>query len=799
MLNKHIRKVAVLGSGLMGTGIAAQLAGCGLEILLLDILPNDLAENEAQKPAARNRIAGNSLQTALKAKPAPFYDNKFASRITVGNFEDDFPKIKDYDWIVEVVVERLDIKKQVFEKVDKYRSKGSLVTSNTSGIPIHMMAEGRSEDFKKHFCGTHFFNPVRYMRLLEVIPTPDTDPEVTAFFMHYGDVIVGKQTVLCKDTPAFIANRVGVYAMAKIYQLTQEIGLSIDTVDALTGPAVGRPKTGTFRLGDLVGMDTAVHVINGMRENCPNDEQIGTFDIPKYLRFLIDNKFLGNKTGQGFYKKTAEKDAKGRPVILSLNLDTLEYGVPQKEKLPIIDTLKQIEELPRRIKAVFKGDDKGAQLLQRAHLGLFAYVSNRVPEISDTAYAIDDAIRAGFAWEAGPFQLWDMVGVAEAVALAEQKGEKIAAWVKDMLAAGHSSFYKVENGQRFCYDPASKSYQALPGGESFILLDTFRSIKPVYTNAECTLHDIGDGVLCLEFHSKMNSIGEGILRGINDSILIAEEQGWKGIVIGNNAQNFTVGANLMMIAMLAYQQEWDELNMAVNLFQQTSMRIRYSAIPVVIATQGYVFGGGCEFSMHADAVVAAAESYIGLVEVGVGIIPGGGGTKEFAVRLSDEISKEGDVQIPRLIDKFKIIATAQVATSAYEAFNYGYLLPTKDHVVNNAARNISEAKKKVIELAADYVKPIERKDINVLGRTGLGALYIAAHSLQLGNYATEHDIKIAKKVAYVLCGGDLTSPQQVSEQYLLDIEREMFLSLCGEQKTLERIQFMLENGKPLRN
>jgi 3-hydroxyacyl-CoA dehydrogenase len=799
MLNKHIRKVAVLGSGLMGTGIAAHLAGCGIEVLLLDILPPDLAENEAQKPAARNRMAANSLQTALKAKPAPFYDTKFASRISVGNFEDDLPKIKDYDWIVEVVVERLDIKKQVFEKVEKYRSKGTLVTSNTSGIPIHMMAEGRSEDFKKNFCGTHFFNPVRYMRLLEVIPTSDTDPAVTAFFMHFGDVILGKQTVLCKDTPAFIANRVGVYAMARIYQLTQEIGLGIDTVDALTGPAVGRPKTGTFRLGDLVGMDTAVHVLNGMRENCPNDEQIGAFVIPKYLQFLIDNKLLGNKTGQGFYKKTAEKDAKGRPVVLALNLDTLEYGASQKEKLPILETLKQIDELPRRIKAVFKGDDKGAELLQRAHLGLFAYVSNRIPEISDTAYAIDDAIRAGFAWEAGPFQLWDMVGVAEGVRLAEEKGEKIAPWVKDMLAAGNVTFYKVENGKRFCYDPISKSYQPLPGGDSFILLDTFRSNKPVYTNAECTLHDIGDGVLCLEFHSKMNAIGEGILRGINDCILIAEEQGWKGIVIGNNAQNFTVGANLMMIAMLAYQQEWDELNMAVNLFQQTSMRIRYSAIPVVIATQGYVFGGGCEFSMHADAVVAAAESYIGLVEVGVGIIPGGGGTKEFAVRLSDEISKEGDVQIPRLIDKFKTIATAQVATSADEAFNYGYLLPTKDQVVHNVARNISEAKKKVIELAADYVKPIPRKDINVLGRTGLGALYIAAHSLQLGNYATEHDIKIAKKVAYVLCGGDLTSPQQVSEQYLLDIEREMFLSLCGEQKTLERIQFMLENGKPLRN
>lgn len=799
MLNKRIRKVAVLGSGLMGTGIAAHLAGCGIEVLLLDILPFDLKEEEKTKPAARNRMAATALQTALKAKPAPFFDNKFASRIAIGNFEDDMPKIKNVDWIIEVVVERLDIKQQVFEKVEKFRTKGTLVTSNTSGIPIHLMTEGRSDDFKRNFCGTHFFNPARYMRLLEIIPTPDTDPEVTEFLMHYGDVILGKQTVHCKDTPAFIANRVGVYAMAKIFQLTHELGLGIDTVDALTGPAIGRPKTGTFRLGDLVGMDTAVHVINGMRENCPDDEQAATFQIPAYIKFLIDNKFLGNKTGQGFYKKTAEKDAKGRPVVLALNLNTLEYAVSQKEKLPILDTLKQIEELPRRMKAIFKGTDKGAELLQRSFLGLFAYVSNRVPEISDTVYAIDDALRAGFAWEKGPFEYWDMVGVSEGVAAAEARGEKISAWVKDMLAAGNTSFYKSENGQRLCYSPLSKTYEALPGGEAFILLDNYRDRKPVYQNAECTLHDIGDGVLCLEFHSKMNAIGEGILRGLNDSVQIAEEQGWKGLVIGNNAQNFTVGANLMMIAMLAYQQEWDELNMAVNLFQQTSMRLRYSAIPVVIATQGYVFGGGCEFSMHADGVVAAAESYIGLVEVGVGIIPGGGGTKEFAVRLADIITREGDVQIPTLIEKFKTIATAQVATSAYEAFNLGYLLPEKDIVSHNTARNISEAKARVLTLSEDYVMPIQRKDVYVLGRTGLGALYVAAHSLQLGHYATEHDIKIAKKIAWVLCGGDLTSAQQVSEQYLLDLEREAFLSLCGEQKTLERVQFMLENGKPLRN
>ncbi len=798
MLNKHIHKVAVLGSGLMGTGIAAHLAGCGLEVLLLDILPPDLNEQELKNPATRNRMASNALAAALKSKPAPFFDTRFASRITVGNFEDDFPKIKGCDWIIEVVVERLDVKKQVFETVEKHRTPGTLVTTNTSGIPVHLMTEGRSADFKQHFLGTHFFNPARYMRLLEIIPTKDTLPDVTAFFMQFGDIILGKQTVLCKDTPAFIANRVGVYAMAKIFHLTQEIGLDIATVDTLTGPPIGRPKTGTFRLGDLVGMDTAVHVINGMRQNCPDDEQIAAFEIPKFLQFLTENKFFGNKSGQGFYKKTGDKDEKGRPVILALNLDTLEYAPSQKTKLPILDTLKQIDELPRRIKAIFKGTDKGAELLQRSFLGLFAYASNRVPEISDTLFAIDDALRAGFAWEKGPFEYWDLVGVAEGVEAAEARGEKVASWVKEMLKAGHSSFYKSENGQRSCYNPLTKQYEPL-GSSAFIVLDAYRDQKPVYQNAEVSLHDIGDGVLCLEFHSKMNAIGEGILRGLNESVRIAEEDGWKGLIIGNNAQNFTVGANLMMIAMMAYQQEWDELNMAVSLFQQTSMRLRYSSVPVVMATQGYVFGGGCEFAMHCDSVLAAAESYIGLVEVGVGLIPGGAGTKEFAVRASDAYSREGDVQIPTLIEKFKTIALAQVATSAHEAFNYGYLLAQKDQVVQNTARNIGEAKAKVLELADNYVRPIPRTDIQVLGRTGLGALYIAAHSLKLGNYASEHDIKIAHKIAWVLCGGDLTSPQQVSEQYLIDLEREAFLSLCGEQKTLARIQHMLETGKPLRN
>jgi 3-hydroxyacyl-CoA dehydrogenase len=797
-MSRRIKKAAVLGSGVMGSGIACHFANIGLEVLLLDILPPNLSDAEKSNRAARNRMADTALANALKSKPAPLYDKKFTSRIQTGNFEDDMARIKDCDWVIEVVVERLDIKKQIFEQVDRLRKPGSIVSSNTSGIPIHLMLEGRSDDFRRHFLGTHFFNPPRYMRLLEIIPTPDTDPAIVDFLMHYGDVQLGKQTVLCKDTPAFIANRVGVYAMAKIYQLTTELGLSIDEVDKLTGPAIGRPKTGTFRLGDLVGHDTAAKVIMGLKQNCPNDEQAATFEIPKYLQFLLDNNFLGNKSKQGFYKKTREKDATGKDIILALNLDTLEYQPTQKSNLASLGLSKQIDSLAKRLPALVDAPDKGGELLRRSLMGLFAYVSNRVPEISDNLYSIDDAMRAGYAWELGPFEYWDIIGVAKGVELAEAQGEIIAPWVKEMLAAGHTKFYQRQQGRRLYYDSASRSYQPIPGLESFIILNDLRDAAPVHTTSETVLHDIGDGVLCLEFTSMHNTIGEGVLRGINEAIQIAEDGDWKGLVIGNNATNFSVGANLMMIAMLAYQQEFDDLNMAVNLFQQTTMRCRYSSIPVVAATQGYVFGGGCETLMHCDAAVCSAESYIGLVEVGVGLIPGGGGTKEFALRASDAF-REGDVFMPTLIDKFKTIAMASVATSAHEAYNYGYLLPGRDAVAPNKDRAIAEAKKKVLELAYNYVQPIPRNDVYVLGRQGLATLLLAANELRLGNYASDHDIKIAQKIAFVLCGGDLTAPQQVSEQYLLDVEREAFLSLCGEQKTLERIQHMLQTNKPLRN
>ena len=788
---RNIKKVAVLGSGIMGSGIACVMANAGYQVILLDL--------PATEPGSRkNQVAEQALAQAIKQKPAPLYLTSFASRITTGNLEDDLPKIKEVDWIIEVIVEKLEIKKSLFEKVDQYRQPGSIVSSNTSGIPIHLMAEGRSDDFRKNFLGTHFFNPPRYLRLLEIIPTLETDPSLVSFMMDFGERHLGKQTVLCKDTPAFIANRVGVYSMAKTFQLTEELGLPISVVDKLTGPAIGRPNTGTFRLADLVGHDTGVRVMQGIQNNCPDDEQALAFNVPAYMQFLLDNKFLGNKTGQGFYKKTNEKNAKGQTVFLSLNLKTLEYGPDPKVDLPSLALIKQIEDTEKRIKALYDAKDLGGNLIKKHLVGLFSYASHRIPEIADQFTSIDDAMKAGFAWSYGPFEYWDLIGIQQGIKDAEAEGYTIAFWVHEMLDKGFNSFYSVKEGKLQAYDPLTKSYQPIAGADTKVNLSTLRNQSPVYKNDEAVLHDIGDGVLCFEFKSKANVIGEGILRGIIESIRIAEEEGWKGLVIGNQSTNFSVGANLMLIGMMAFQEEWDELDAAVHLFQQTSMRCRYSAVPVVAATQGYVFGGGCEFSMHCDAIAAAAESYIGLVEASVGLIPGGGGTKEFALRYSDSL-KAGDVMIPQLIERCKTLATASVATSAYEAYDLGYMIKGRDEVIMNSSMNITEAKNKVLELSDHYTMPIPRTDITVLGRQGLASLYAFANEFKLGGYGSDHDIKIVQKLAWVLCGGDLTGTQQVTEQYLLDIEREAFLSLCGEQKTMERIQYMLENNKPLRN
>jgi 3-hydroxyacyl-CoA dehydrogenase len=793
---RTIKKVAVLGSGVMGSRIACHFANVGLQVLLLDIIPPDLKEEEKSNPAKRNSLVNAALQAAVKSNPSPIYKSSFVSRIKTGNFDDNLAEIKDCDWILEAVVERLDIKQSLFEKVELYRKPGTLITTNTSGIPISILIEGRSGDFKKHFCGTHFFNPPRYLRLFEIIPSPFTDKNIIQFFEYYADKFLGKTPVLCKDTPAFIANRVGVFSMAAIFKLQQEMGLSISEIDSLTGTLIGKPKSATFRTADVVGLDTLIKVAKGVYEYCPNDWSRDTFQVPAYVLKMEENKWLGDKTGQGFYKKTA---VDGKKVILELDLNTLEYKASEKTKFASVGEAKLVDSLRARLKILAKGKDKAAEFLNKLNYSIFNYVSHRVPEISDELYRIDDAMIAGFGWEIGPFLHWDILGVENIVTLMKEHGHQPASWVEEMLAAGHTSFYKIENGIQYYYDIPSKSYLVAPGRESFIILDHKRSQTPVFKNTGCTVHDIGNAVLCVEFQTKMNTIGGEVLEGINKALDIAEADGWKGVVLGNNAPNFSAGANLAIVLMQAIEKEWDELNFAVRHFQNTVMRLRYSSIPVVAAPHGLTLGGGCEMSMHTDACMAAAETYIGLVEVGVGVIPGGGGSKEFALRLSDSFGAE-DTWIPKLSERFTTIATAKTATSAYEAFDLGIFTKDKDAVVFNPDRAISSAKEKVLELYdAGYTKPMMRHDILVLGRTGLAALYAGIASFQLGKYASAHDALISKKLAYVLCGGDLSEPTRVSEQYLLDLEREAFLSLCGEKKTLERMQSILTSGKPLRN
>lgn len=792
-MNRTIKKVAVLGSGVMGSRIACHFAGVGLQVLLLDITPKDVTTDA--KPAERNKIVNDALNAAVKSNPSPVFHKDVVKKITTGNFDDNMKDIAHCDWIIEVVVERLDIKQKIFEQVEKYRKPGTLITSNTSGIPIHLMAEGRSDDFKKHFCGTHFFNPPRYLHLLEIIPTPFTDVAVVDFLMHYGDLYLGKTTVLCKDTPAFIANRVGVFGMMSIMNIKEKLKLSVDEIDALTGPIIGRPKSATFRTGDVVGLDTLVKVAKGVADNCPNDEAKDQFMIPEWLDKMIANNWLGDKTGQGFFKKT--KGAGGEKEILTLNLDTLEYAPRVKPKFATLETAKPIEDLYSRLKMLVAGQDKAGEFYRLFHYGLFSYISHRIPEISDELYRVDDAMMAGFGWEIGAFETWDVLGVERMTKAMKEAGYKVAPWVDEMIASGNKTFYKVEGGKKYCYEPNSKTYKPLPGGEAFIVMSNY-SGKEVWKNGSCQLYDLGDDVLGLQWFTKMGSIGGDVLSGINTAIEKAEKN-YKGLVIANEGPNFSAGANVGMIFMLAIDQEYDELDMAIRLFQNTMMRARYSSVPVIVAPHGLALGGACELSLHADKCCAAAETYTGLVELGVGLIPGGGGTKEFALRASDEMHIDEPETIT-LKNRFLTIATAKVATSAYEGFDIGVYRKGLDEVVLNQGRRIAEAKKSVIEFFdSGYVAPVQRKDVKVLGRSALGTLYSGIHGMKTANYATEHDALVAKKLAFVMCGGDLSEPSLVSEQYLLDLERESFLSLCGEKKTLERIQSVLKSGRPIRN
>ncbi len=794
-MNRKIRKVAVLGSGVMGSRIACHFANIGVEVLLLDIVPRDLDENQKSDPKLRNKIVNDALAFALKSKPSPIYKADFAKRISTGNFEDDMSKISDVDWIIEVVVERLDIKKIVFDQVEQYRKLGTLITSNTSGIPMHLMCDGRSEDFRKHFCGTHFFNPPRYLRLLEIIPGPETDQEIIDFLMHYGDLYLGKETVLCKDTPAFIANRIGIYAIMSAMHTIENMGLTVGEVDRMTGPIIGRAKSATFRTMDVVGLDTTVNVANGLYNGLPNDESKEAFVLPNIVKQVHENGWFGDKSGQGYFKKT--KDENGKRVILELDLKTFEYGERTRAKFKALEAVKDEEDLKVRIKTLVNFDDKAGEFYRKTFFDTFRYVTYRIPEISDELFRIDQAVCAGFAWQMGPFDTWDLLGVKKVLAQMEEMDLKPAPWVYDMLEAGNESFYIIENGIKKYYDIPSKTYKAIPGTEGLVILENIRETHKVWGNPGASLFDIGDGVLCLEFHTKMNSMGQEVIEGIETAISIAEK-GYKGLVIGNEGENFSAGANLAMLFMFAGDQEYDEINLMVAQFQNTMKRAKFSSIPVVAAPAGLALGGGCELSLHCDAIQAHAETYIGLVEVGVGLIPGGGGTKELTLRVADSLTG-GDPELNRLQEAFMNIATAKVATSAEEARDMNILRP-QDEITLNRKRLLTDAKEKVLELYdAGYTQPVERKDIKVQGRTGLALFEAGVNGMLLGNYISEHDAKIAKKLAWIMCGGDLTYPQEVTEKYLLDLERQMFVELTAEPKTLERIHSILFKGKPLRN
>lgn len=801
-MKRIIKKVAVLGSGVMGSRIACHFANIGLEVLLLDIVPKELNEKEQAKGwtledrAVRNRLVNDALQAALKSNPSPIYSKSFANRIQTGNFEDDMHHISDCDWIIEVVVERLDIKQMVFEQVEEHRTPGTLISTNTSGIPISMLVEGRSEDFVKHFCGTHFFNPPRYLKLLEIIPSEQTDPQVINFLMDYGSRFLGKKTVLCKDTPAFIANRVGVFGIQALFHLVKEMGLTIEEVDKLTGPAMGRPKSATFRTCDVVGLDTLIHVANGVKDNCPEDERKEVFEIPDYVQHLADQGWLGSKSGQGFYKKT--KDAEGKKQILVLDIESKEYREQKKPKFATLDEAKKVDALAPRTKVLYNGSDKAGEFYKRSFHALFAYVSNRIPEISDETYRIDDALKAGFGWGIGAFETWDAVGVREGLEGLKKDGLSVAPWVEEMLSAGHETFYRLEDGVRQFYDLSTKAYKDIPGQEGLVVLAQIPEKEVLWKNAGATIKHIGDRILNIEFHTKMNTIGGEVLQGLNKAMDMAEKD-YRGLVISNEGENFSAGANVGMIFMMAVEQEFDELDMAVRAFQRTTTRLRHCEAPVVAAPHGLTLGGGTEICLHVDKVIAHAETYMGLVEFGVGLIPGGGGTKEFALRLSDELH-EGDMRVNQFRNRFLTIGQAKVSTSGEEGFELGYLRRGQDEVVVSREHQLALAKEACLLLAEEgYVAPKPRKDIKVLGDEALGIVYVGADSMHSGNYISEHDKLISEKLGFALAGGDLSSLTEVSEKYLLDLERRKFLELCAERKTLERLQSIITTGKVLRN
>jgi 3-hydroxyacyl-CoA dehydrogenase len=802
MSSHNIKKVAVLGAGTMGAQIAAHLTNAGIEVVLLDIVPRELTKEEAAKgltlqdPRVKSRLAAAGLAAAQKIKPAAFFSPASAALISIGNFEDDLGKLSDADWIIEAIVENLEAKRHLLARVDGLRKSDAIVSSNTSGISIREMAEGMSDGFRKHFLGTHFFNPPRYMKLLEVIPTADTSPEVIAIAASFCDRVLGKGIVYAKDTPNFIANRIAAFSSLNAMKVMVEGGYTIEEVDAMTGPLIGRPKSASFRTSDIVGLDTSLYVADNLYKAVPDDEMRDTLVPPDFLREMVNRGWTGNKAGQGFYKK--QKGEGGKTEFWVLDYKTLEYKPPQKARFPSIDAARNIDDTAERIRTLIYGKDRVGEFLWKTISANLIYAANRIPEIADSIVSIDDAVKWGFNNEFGTFELWDVIGVEKSVAKMKADGCQIPALVQALLDSGKKSFYNRADGHEYYFDQETKDYKETEPAAGIIILKSLKDRqKVIKKNNAASLIDIGDGVACLEFHSKMNAIGADTISLMNYSVKEVGEN-FEALVIGNQAENVSVGANIMLLLLGAQEGEWDEIAMGARHFQNANMGLRYSAKPVVVAVQGMALGGGCEITMHGDKARAAAETYLGLVEVGVGLIPGGGGVKEMVLRAT-EYTVPGEDLLTHLKKVSETIATARVSTSAVEARDLGFLRDS-DQITMNRDRLIEDAKQTALAMVAEgYSQPRPRTDIPVPGETAFAAIKLAIHMMVRGAYISEYDAHVATKLAYIITGGGLTHRTEVSEQYLLDLEREAFVSLCGERKTQERIQHMLKTGKPLRN
>jgi 3-hydroxyacyl-CoA dehydrogenase len=802
-----INRVAVIGAGTMGAAIAAHMANVGIPCSLLDIVPRELTPKEESKglsldhPAVRNRIVNEGLERCLKARPANFYVKENVELITVGNLDDNFDWVGQADWIIEVIVERLDIKQSLMARIDEVRKPGAIVTTNTSGIPIHQIAEGRSEDFQRHFMGTHFFNPPRYLKLLEIIPHAKNSPELVAFMKEFGTRVLGKGVVVCKDTPNFIANRVLSLSVAYGLNYALEEGYTIEEVDAITGPAIGRPKTATFRLSDLVGIDVGAFVSANLYDAIPHDphrEALKNEKTRALITAMIEKGWLGNKTDQGYYKKTF---VDGERQFWILNPGTMEYEAPVKPRFDSVGAARKAEDVSKRLELMAYAEDRAGAYAWHLLSRLVVYAASCIPEISDDIVSVDNACKWGFVWELGPFETWDAIGVARATERLKGEGVEVPAWVEEMLAGGFETFYQKENGRTVgYYDPESKGYKPLPVDPHVISIKDLKAQgKELHVNPSASLLDMGDGVLLLEFHSKANSLDDDIFNMALTALDELQKDAWKGLVIGNQGEHFCAGANIFVIAVGAQQGEFEQIDAAVRKMHKIMQGMRYSLKPVVAAPFGMTLAGGCEVVMAASRVVAAAETYIGLIEVGVGLVPAGGGCKEIVRRVISPPMQTKDAQVLSFLQQaFEQIGLAKVASSAAEARQMK-IFGERDRIVVNQDHLLSEAKEMVLDMVRDGYRPPAPQKLYAAGRDAYAALQIALYQMREAGWASEHDVLIGKKLGYILCGGELSAPTWVDEQYILDLEREAFVALCHEPKTLERIWHMLQTNKPLRN